>query len=108
MGRSSLKSGSPADYKPCVAKLPNERLILTAFAPGAFQAGPNLKRREEILLFRSRDGGRTWSDEENLTTTRGLLGREPYFTILSDGTGMKVTIIGAVGFVGRPVLKIKE
>jgi hypothetical protein len=81
-----VKFGSPADYKPCVAKLPDERLVLTAFAPGAFEAGPHLKQREEILLFRSQDGGRTWSDAENLTITRGLLGREPYFTILSDGT----------------------
>ena len=37
---------------------------------------------EQTLLFRSKDGGRTWSKPEKL----GLLGREPYLSVLEDGT----------------------
>jgi len=75
--------GAPGDYKPCVAKLPGGDLALVAFVPGQLEKN---KAREEILLFRSTDGARTWSGPENLTVKNGLLGREPYFTILSDGT----------------------
>jgi len=83
--------GTPGDYKPCVAKLPGGELVLVAFFPGAFSAGPKYKAREDILLFRSGDGGQTWSGPENLTVDKGLRGREPYFTILSDGT-MLITV----------------
>ena len=78
--------GAPGDYKPCVAKLPSGELVLVAFVPGALWAGPRYRNREEILLFRSSDGGMTWSGPENLTVDKGLCGREPYFTVLSDGT----------------------
>ena len=37
---------------------------------------------EQNLLFRSKDGGLTWSKPEALD----LLGREPYLTVLKDGT----------------------
>jgi hypothetical protein len=37
---------------------------------------------EQNLLFRSADGGRTWTDPKRLE----LLGREPYLTVLADGT----------------------
>ena len=83
--------GTPGDYKPCVAKLPGGELVLCAFFPGAFWAGPRYKTREDILLFRSADAGQTWSGPENLTVDKGLRGREPYFTILSDGT-MLITV----------------
>jgi len=81
-----IKVGDPGDYKPCVAKLPSGELLLTAFFPGAFWAGPRYKTREDILLFRSTDEGKSWSGPENLTVAKGLRGREPYFTILADGT----------------------
>ena len=42
-------------------------LVLTAFFPGAFQAGPGYKTREDILFFRSQDAGLTWTGPENLT-----------------------------------------
>ncbi|MFH0965997.1 MAG: sialidase family protein [Planctomycetota bacterium] len=83
--------GTPGDYKPCVAKMPDGELVLVAFFPGAFWAGPRYRSREEILLFRSADGGVTWKGPQNLTLEKGLLGREPYFTILSDGT-MLITV----------------
>jgi len=69
-----------------VAKLPSGELLLTAFFPGAFWAGPRYKTREDILSFRSNDEGKSWSGPENLTVAKGLRGREPYFTILADGT----------------------
>ena len=75
--------GTPGDYKPCVALLPDGTLLLAAFAPFQLEKG---KHREEILLFRSRDGGATWSAPVNLTTTQGILGREPYLTVLRGGT----------------------
>ena len=71
--------GEPDDYKPCVARLPGGELLLTAFHQHKRDGGKIL---EQTLLFRSKDGGRTWSSPENLD----LLGREPYLTILKDGT----------------------
>ena len=37
---------------------------------------------EYSVLYRSADGGKTWSERQALE----LLGREPYFSVLSDGT----------------------
>lgn len=71
--------GEPGDYKPCVAQLPDGELLLTAFHQYMKDGGKVL---EQTLLFRSKDGGQTWSKPEALD----LLGREPYLTILKDGT----------------------
>ena len=71
--------GEKGDYKPCVAVLPNGELLLTMFHMNERAEGKVL---EQNLLFRSGDGGRTWSDPQKLV----LLGREPYFTVLRDGT----------------------
>jgi hypothetical protein len=71
--------GEPDDYKPCVALLPSGELLLTAFHQHQKEGGKVL---EQNLLFRSKDGGRSWSKPEAL----GLLGREPYLTVLKDGT----------------------
>ncbi len=71
--------GEPDDYKPCVAQLPGGELLLTAFHQYPKGKGKVL---EQTLLFRSRDGGRTWSKPEK----PDLLGREPYLTVLKDGT----------------------
>jgi len=78
-----VRLGSPGDYKPCVAKLPGGELLLVAFLPATLDKGTS---REEILLFRSGDGGRTWSRPRNLTSDLDVLGREPYLTVLRDGT----------------------
>ncbi len=72
--------GVPDDYKPCIARLPSGELLLVAFHQ--HQLGGK-KIREEIKLFRSRDGGCTWSAGRVL---KGLLGREPYLSVLRDGT----------------------
>lgn len=71
--------GAPGDYKPCVALLPTGELLLAAFHQHQQDGG---KVREQNLLFRSKDDGRTWSKPEALD----LLGREPYLTVLKDGT----------------------
>jgi photosystem II stability/assembly factor-like uncharacterized protein len=71
--------GEPDDYKPCVAQMPDGELLLTAFHQHKRDGS---KVMEQTLLFRSRDGGRSWSQPEKLD----LLGREPYLTVLKDGT----------------------
>ncbi len=71
--------GEPGDYKPCVAQLPDGELLLTAFHQHKKEGGKVL---EQNLLFRSQNGGRSWSKPEPLD----LLGREPYMTVLKDGT----------------------
>jgi BNR repeat-like domain len=71
--------GEPDDYKPCVAQLPSGELLLTAFHQHKKEKGRVL---EQTLLFRSKDGGETWSGPEKLD----LLGREPYLSVLKDGT----------------------
>jgi len=80
--------GVPGDYKPCIARLPDGELLVVAFRQHQAEGSRKLWGgdvqliREDIILFRSGDGGRTWSDPEVLD----LPGREPYLTILSDGT----------------------
>lgn len=79
--------GVPDDYKPCIARLPNGELLVVAFHQhklGTRKVGDQKSPiiREDIILFRSQDGGVTWSEPD----TPDIPGREPYFTILSDGT----------------------
>jgi hypothetical protein len=74
-----ISLGEPGDYKPCIARLPDGELWLTAFHQ---QQSEGNKVREQTLLFRSTDGGKTWSPPERLD----LLGREPYLTVLRNGT----------------------
>src|SRR5690242_51435 len=74
-----VPAGEPGDYKPCVAKLPDGELLLTAFHQYMKEGNKVL---EQTLLFRSSDGGKSWSKPEALE----LLGREPYLTVLTDGT----------------------
>ena len=71
--------GVPDDYKPCVARLPSGELLVVCFHQHQLPGG---KIREDMLLFRSTDGGKTWSSPQ----TPDLLGREPYFSVTKDGT----------------------
>ncbi|MSR55423.1 MAG: hypothetical protein EXS09_19380 [Gemmataceae bacterium] len=71
--------GEADDYKPCIAQLPSGELLLTAFHQHKKDGNKVL---EQNLLFRSKDDGKTWSGPEKLD----LLGREPYLTVLNDGT----------------------
>lgn len=80
--------GAPGDYKPCVGLLPGGELLLVAFQSQPLEGtrrigGQEVPRlHEDILLFRSQNGGITWGGPEK----PDLPGREPYFTVLSDGT----------------------
>jgi len=74
--------GIPGDYKPVVAMMPDGELLAVAFHQDVLVEKPQ-KIREYIILFRSRDGGVTWGEREVLAE---LLGREPYLTVLKDGT----------------------
>lgn len=71
--------GEADDYKPCLAQLPSGELLLTAFHQYPKEGGKVL---EQNLLFRSTDGGKNWSAPVKLD----LLGREPYLSVLKDGT----------------------
>ena len=71
--------GTADDYKPCIAKLPGGELLLTAFHQHKRDGN---KVMEQTLLFRSADGGRTWTEPQPLD----LLGREPYLTVQKNGT----------------------
>ena len=82
--------GTPGDYKPCIARMPDGELLLVAFFPAQIEVDMN---REEILLFRSRDDGVTWSSAQNLTMDYGLIGREPYLTILDGVIFITVTVL---------------
>ena len=73
-----ISVGIVEDYKPCLAKLPDGELLLIGFhAPNAEPVSA-----EYIFVYRSTDGGKTWSKRERTD----LLGREPYFSLISDGT----------------------
>ena len=84
--------GVPGDYKPCIAKLSSGELLVVAFhqqkkhrpraglTPAKFQ--------EDIVLFRSRDGGLTWSPRQVVAS---IAGREPCLTVLKDGTLLMTT-----------------
>ena len=70
--------GIPEDYKPCIARLPGGELLLVAFHAPRQGGVPE----EYAFLYRSGDGGRTWSRRRRLE----VLGREPYLSVTSDGT----------------------
>lgn len=71
--------GDVDDYKPCIARFSDGELWVTAFHQDQLEGG---KVREQTLLFKSTDGGKSWSEPEKLP----LLGREPYLTITSNDT----------------------
>jgi glucose/arabinose dehydrogenase len=71
--------GIPGDYKPDLVVLPSGEMLLVMFQP---VTNSNGTYQENMILYRSDDGGQTWGSRDTLE----LLGREPYFTQLSDGT----------------------
>jgi hypothetical protein len=71
--------GKENDYKPCVVRLRSGDLLAVAFHQ---HPQPENKVREEMVFFRSEDEGRTWADGQ----PSDLPGREPYFSMLDDGT----------------------
>ena len=70
--------GVPSDYKPCIARLAGGDLLVVAFAQRRDQGF-----EEYFISFRSKDGGLTWGPR---TPIPGIHGREPFVTVLADGT----------------------
>ena len=73
-----------SDYKPSLALLPDGELIMVA----VFIFEPGTKRTH---LWRSRDGGRTWSERVDV---KGMLGHEPFVTCVRGGTLFVTTCLG--------------
>lgn len=73
-------------YKPSLALLPNGELLMIALF--LFEPGSGPKLHEWSGLWRSRDGGKTWSDRVRVETKPGqdLIGREHWLTSIDDGT----------------------
>ena len=71
--------GIAGDYKPSLALLPGGDLLLVMFHGVDVGGG---KIREDMIHYRSVDGGKIWGERQVLP----LLGREPYFSVLRDGT----------------------
>src|ERR1700734_3351194 len=71
--------GLTGDYKPDLVVLPSGEMLLVMFQP---VTNPNGTYQENMIMYRSEDSGQTWGTRDTLP----LLGREPYFTLLSDGT----------------------
>ena len=92
--------GTHGDYKPCVAKRNNGDLLVSAYRTnpaihGTYWANYhdwNLNEfewqqaqriyLETTLLFRSTDGGKSWSAPRLLN----VAGKEPYISVMDDGT----------------------
>ena len=88
--------GAAGDYKPCVAQLADGTLLVSAYRTSpAIHGTPyadyhdwntyspdQRKVLETTLLFRSVDGGRTWSPPR----LANIAGKEPYLSVMSDGT----------------------
>ena len=66
-------------YKPSMAILPSGELVMVAL----FGEQVEGKLREWTGLWRSSDGGRTWSERTEVTD---LIGREQWLTCTADGT----------------------
>jgi BNR/Asp-box repeat len=73
-----VQVGTPGEYKPNLIVLPTGDTLLVDFLP---QHNTDGTYQENLYLYRSSDGGQTWA-----RTLLPLLGREAYFTLLSDGT----------------------
>lgn len=79
--------GQRGDYKPMIARCPDGQMLLCAFRgydlPDQSSPDGRRMRHEDIILSRSSDDGHTWTP---FSVVPGRLGREPYLSLLSDGT----------------------
>jgi hypothetical protein len=71
--------GEVEDYKPTIVRLPGGELVLSMFTGRRLENG---KVAEQAILYRSADGGRTWSKRE----LPDIAGREPALSVTEDGT----------------------
>ena len=70
--------GKVDDYKPSIALLPTGELLLSMFSGRRLDNG---KIAEQTVLYRSPDGGRTWSKREE----PDIAGREPALSVTRTG-----------------------
>jgi len=68
-------------YKPSIALLKSGELLVVAFTSRRPEGAEGFE--EYFISWRSPDAGVTWSGPEEL---QGITGREPFLTVLSDGT----------------------
>lgn len=71
--------GGKGYYKPSLARMPDGELIMVALF---YESLPGKGNREFTVLWRSRDGGRTWSSG---TRVKDLIGREQFLSCTKDG-----------------------
>ena len=71
--------GEVEDYKPTIVLLPSGELLLSMFTGRRLENG---KIAEQAILYRSADGGLTWSKRE----LPDIAGREPALSVTRDGT----------------------
>jgi hypothetical protein len=83
--------GLTGDYKPDLVILPSGEMLLVMFQP---VTNPNGKYQENMIMYRSEDGGQTWGTRDMLP----LLGREPYFTLLGDGTLFMTALLSSADY----------
>ncbi len=115
IGVERIPLGTHGDYKPCVAKLNNGDLLVSAFrtAPaihGAYWSNyhdwnandqpwmdPQRIVLETTLLFRSTDGGRLWSPPR----LANVAGREPYLSVMEDGTLLMTAHLSSSNIINK-------
>jgi hypothetical protein len=83
--------GLTGDYKPDLVVLPSGEMLLAMFQP---VTNSNGTYQENMILYRSEDSGLTWGARDTLP----LLGREPYFTLLGDGTLFMTALITSADY----------
>ncbi len=76
--------GKVDDYKPTIALLPSGELLLSMFSGRRLDNG---KIAEQTVLYRSADGGKTWSQREE----PDIAGREPALSVTRGGTVLLTT-----------------
>ncbi|MBC8350486.1 MAG: exo-alpha-sialidase [Planctomycetes bacterium] len=79
-----ISLGKVDDYKPTIALLPSGELLLSMFSGRRLDNG---KIAEQTVLYRSADGGRTWSEREE----PDIAGREPALSVTRSGTVLLTT-----------------
>ena len=76
--------GVAEDYKPSIVLLPDGEMLLCMFSGRRLKDG---KIAEQTVLYRSTDGGQTWSQRE----TPDIAGREPALSVTAEGTVLITT-----------------
>jgi hypothetical protein len=83
--------GLTGDYKPDLVVLSSGEMLLVMFQP---VTNSNGTYQENMIMYRSEDSGLTWGSRDTLP----LLGREPYFTLLSDGTLFMTALVTSADY----------